>query len=96
MHPAYPQQVQFSYYQASLVCELIARDYGGDAAILKMLQAYKAGQTTDAGLQERARHRHEGLRQEVRRLSARALRRRAAVDRRHSGRADDKPPIAAR
>ena len=46
-HPAYPQQVQFSYYQASLVCELIARDYGGDAAILKMLQAYKAGHTTD-------------------------------------------------
>jgi tetratricopeptide (TPR) repeat protein len=46
-HPAYPQQVQFSYYQASLVCELIARDYGGDAALLKMLQAYKAGQTTD-------------------------------------------------
>jgi tetratricopeptide (TPR) repeat protein len=29
------------------VCELIARDYGGDAAILKMLQAYKAGQTTE-------------------------------------------------
>ena len=47
MHPAYPQQVQFSYYQASLVCELIARDYGGDAALLKMLQAYKAGQTTE-------------------------------------------------
>ncbi len=31
MHPAYPQQVQFSYYQASLVCELIARDYGEPA-----------------------------------------------------------------
>jgi tetratricopeptide (TPR) repeat protein len=47
MHPAYPGQVQFSYYQASLVCELIARDYGGDAALLKMLQAYKEGLTTD-------------------------------------------------
>jgi tetratricopeptide (TPR) repeat protein len=47
MHPAYPEQVQFSYYQASLVCELIARDFGGDAAILKMLQAYKEGLTTD-------------------------------------------------
>ena len=46
MHPTYPQQVQFSYYQASLVCELIARDYG-DAAIGKMLQAYKEGATTD-------------------------------------------------
>ena len=46
MHPAYPQQVQFSYYQASLVCELIARDYG-EAAILKLLQGYKEGLTTD-------------------------------------------------
>jgi cellulose synthase operon protein C len=46
MHPAYPEQVQFSYYQASLVCELIARDYG-ESAILKMLQAYKDGLTTD-------------------------------------------------
>jgi tetratricopeptide (TPR) repeat protein len=46
MHPAYPEQVQFSYFQASLVCELIARDYG-EGAILKMLQAYKEGLTTD-------------------------------------------------
>jgi tetratricopeptide (TPR) repeat protein len=46
MHPAYPQQVMYSYYQASLVCDLIARDYG-EGAILRMLQAYKAGQTTD-------------------------------------------------
>src|SRR4029077_18667436 len=46
MHPAYPEQVQFSYYQASLVCELIARDFG-EPAILKMLQAYKDGLTTD-------------------------------------------------
>jgi tetratricopeptide (TPR) repeat protein len=46
MHPAYPEQVQYSYYQASLVCELIARDYG-EPALLKMLQGYKDGQTTD-------------------------------------------------
>jgi tetratricopeptide (TPR) repeat protein len=46
MHPAYPEQVQFSYYQASLVCELIARDWG-DTALLKMLEAYKGGATTD-------------------------------------------------
>jgi tetratricopeptide (TPR) repeat protein len=46
MHPAFPQQVMFSYYEASLVCDLIARDYG-ESAILRMLQAYKAGQTTD-------------------------------------------------
>ena len=47
MHPAYPEQVMFSYYQASLVCDLIARDYG-EPAIERMLQAYKAGQATDA------------------------------------------------
>ena len=46
MHPAYPEQVMFSYYEASLVCELIARDYG-EATLLRMLQGYKAGQTTD-------------------------------------------------
>ena len=42
MHPAYPEQVGYSYYQASLVCELIARDYG-EPALLKMLQGYKDG-----------------------------------------------------
>jgi tetratricopeptide (TPR) repeat protein len=46
MHPAYPEQVMFSYYQASLVCDLIARDYG-ENAIYQMLQAYKGGKTTD-------------------------------------------------
>ena len=46
MHPAYPEQVQFSYYQASLVCELIARDYGEDA-LRRMLEGYKAGLGTD-------------------------------------------------
>jgi tetratricopeptide (TPR) repeat protein len=46
MHPAFPEQVQLSYYQASLVCELIARD-GGEGALLKMLLAYKDGSTTD-------------------------------------------------
>ena len=46
MRPAYPEQVQFSYYQASLVCDLIARDHG-EAAIGRMLQAYKGGATTE-------------------------------------------------
>jgi len=50
MHPAFPQQVQLSYYQASLVCELIARDFG-EPALLKMLQAYKDGATTDVVFQ---------------------------------------------
>ena len=46
MRPAYPEQVMYSYYQASLVCDLIARDYG-EKAIIDMLSAYRAGQTTD-------------------------------------------------
>ena len=47
MRPAYPEQVQYSYYAASLVCELIARDYGGDKALVDMLLAYKSGLSTD-------------------------------------------------
>jgi tetratricopeptide (TPR) repeat protein len=42
MRPAYPEQVQYSYYAASLVCELIARDYG-EKALVDMLLAYKSG-----------------------------------------------------
>lgn len=46
IRPAYPQQVLFSYYQASLVCELIARDWG-EQALLEMLRAYRAGFGTE-------------------------------------------------
>ncbi|MGI9076746.1 MAG: tetratricopeptide repeat protein [Gemmatimonadaceae bacterium] len=45
MTPAYPEQVIFSYYQASLVCEMIERD-GGIAAIRAMLKGYRDGLTT--------------------------------------------------
>jgi cellulose synthase operon protein C len=45
MRPAYPQQIIFSYYQASLVGELIERDFG-QRAIVDMLNAYKTGATT--------------------------------------------------
>ena len=45
MHPAYPEQVQFSYYQASLICDLIAADKG-EQALVAMLREYKAGRTT--------------------------------------------------
>lgn len=46
VRPAFPQQVIFSYYQASLVCELIARDFG-ERALMEMLQAYRAGLNTE-------------------------------------------------
>jgi tetratricopeptide (TPR) repeat protein len=47
MRPTFPGQVQFSYYQASLVCDLIVRDHGGEAAITRMLQAYRGGASTE-------------------------------------------------
>jgi tetratricopeptide (TPR) repeat protein len=45
MRPVYPQQIIFSYYQASLVGELIERDFG-PRAIVDMLNGYKGGATT--------------------------------------------------
>ena len=46
MRPDYPEQVIFSYLQASLVCDLIVRD-GGDKALVAMLHGFKAGQSTE-------------------------------------------------
>ncbi len=44
--PAYPEQIGHSYYQASLVCELIERDHG-EAALTRLLRAYRDGQGTE-------------------------------------------------
>jgi tetratricopeptide (TPR) repeat protein len=46
MRPAYPEQVIHSYYQASLVCELIERDFGA-RALTQMLHGYRDGLNTD-------------------------------------------------
>ncbi len=43
--PAYPQQISHAYYEASLVCELIARDHGIQA-LVRMLRAYGSGMST--------------------------------------------------
>jgi tetratricopeptide (TPR) repeat protein len=45
MRPAYPQQVIFSYYQASLVFQVIEDRHGFDA-IRRMLDGYRRGETT--------------------------------------------------
>jgi tetratricopeptide (TPR) repeat protein len=45
VRPAFPEQLFYSYYQASLVCELIERDAGIDG-ILRMLAAYRDGAPT--------------------------------------------------
>jgi tetratricopeptide (TPR) repeat protein len=50
VRPEYPQQVIFSYYQASLVCEMIARDWG-EKAIVDMLNAYRGGLGTEQVIQ---------------------------------------------
>jgi tetratricopeptide (TPR) repeat protein len=46
MRPTYPQQIGISYYQASLVSELIERDYGF-SAIREMLASFRRGIPTD-------------------------------------------------
>jgi hypothetical protein len=50
VRPTYPQQVGVSYYQASLVLEMIEQQYGVKA-LREMLQEYARGRTTDVALQ---------------------------------------------
>ncbi len=45
--PSYPEQLGYSYYEASLVCEFIERKAGG-VALAEMLRGYRAGLSTDA------------------------------------------------
>jgi tetratricopeptide (TPR) repeat protein len=46
VRPDYPEQVVFSYYQASLVLDLIESRYGLEA-LLRMMEGYRAGETDD-------------------------------------------------
>jgi cellulose synthase operon protein C len=46
IRPSFPQEVIYSYYAASLVCELIARDFG-ERALMDMLRAYRDGANTE-------------------------------------------------
>jgi len=46
MRPSYPQQVSFSYYQASLVCEMIEQEWGA-RALPDMLRGYRDGLSTE-------------------------------------------------
>lgn len=50
VRPAYPEQVVHSYYQASLVCEMIERDWGAPA-LTAMLRGYRDRLTTNEVLQ---------------------------------------------
>ena len=46
VRPAYPQQVLHSYFQASLLCEMIAKEFG-ERALMDMLRAYRSGLNTE-------------------------------------------------
>ena len=49
VRPDYPGQVQVSYMQAGLICDFIAQRFGHDA-LVTLLKAFAAGQTTRAAL----------------------------------------------
>lgn len=51
IRPSYPQQIGISYYQASLVCEMIDRDHGFQA-IRSMLAGYRRGLGTEEVFEE--------------------------------------------
>lgn len=46
IRPAFPEQLIFSYYQASLVCDLIAQEHGVDA-FTAMLRGFRDGLTNE-------------------------------------------------
>jgi tetratricopeptide (TPR) repeat protein len=48
--PAFPEQLPLAYYQASLVCEMIEREFG-TPALIAMLHAYRAGDATERVVQ---------------------------------------------
>jgi tetratricopeptide (TPR) repeat protein len=50
VRPEFPEQVLYSYYAASLLCELIERDFGPNA-VNALLAAYKDGLSTPAAIQ---------------------------------------------
>ena len=51
VRPSHPAEIQFSYYQASLVCEMIEREWGRPALIV-MLHGYRDGLDTPAAIQK--------------------------------------------
>ena len=51
MRPRYPEQIAFSYYQASLVCELIEERFGFEA-ILKSLNLFAEKRSTEEVFRE--------------------------------------------
>lgn len=51
VRPSHPAEIQFSYYEASLVCEMIEQQWGR-AALVAMLRGYRDGLGTPAVFQK--------------------------------------------
>ena len=51
VRPSHPLEIQFSYYEASLVCEMIERQFGR-VALVGMLRGYRDGLATPAVFQQ--------------------------------------------
>ena len=68
VRPKYPEQVQVSYYQASVILEMIEEKYGA-AAIPGMLRAYAAGKNTEAALRDVLKTTSEDIDREFRRFT---------------------------
>ena len=47
--PAFPEQIMLAYYQASLVCEMIEKQFGA-RAMVDMLKAYRANEGTERAI----------------------------------------------
>src|SRR5687768_14155071 len=47
--PAFPEQIELAYYQASLVCEMIERQFGA-RAMVDILKAYRGGADTERAI----------------------------------------------
>jgi len=60
VRPRHPAELGFSYYQASLVCELIEQEHG-EAALGALLRAYRDGLDTEAAFQRVLRLTPEAL-----------------------------------
>jgi tetratricopeptide (TPR) repeat protein len=65
VRPSYPTQVQVSYYQASLILEMIEQKFG-EKAIRDMLRAYADGKSTEAVVRDVLRTTTEALDREFR------------------------------
>lgn len=72
VRPSYPHQVQVSYYQASLILEMIEQKHG-EAALRGMLKGYADGKSTEAVLRDVLRATPRAIDDEFMRYAAERL-----------------------